>query len=274
MDIVAEALRYIELDVVHMIFHDCEYNIRIKPVKPIPHRILFKGLETFDAFYDYITTFDAFTENEIYNTTIKYLMVIIQTAKIEEYIKGYYRVQQLVELSNETHRVNIAKRKSNKINNQPKQVYRTGIRASILILESTDNKLERLKEQNPRPRREERVSKDTYKNSKPPKVYSTVFRERMINLPENRVANITPEEITDLYLTCTDYLSLLPYHQFYRADYIAATFFMDKKCLDLARRHAKQALEIAGKVSSAIGLKDCKELLKEVDDLIEQSTRK
>ncbi|KAI5190505.1 hypothetical protein NECID01_1011 [Nematocida sp. AWRm77] len=97
MDVVAENIKYIELGIETEMYRDEHQRVYVIPSRDVPYAELFRGICTrFVDFYEYATTFRKETERTEVGTLLAHYRALGHTAALEEYVRGFKRVQRLV----------------------------------------------------------------------------------------------------------------------------------------------------------------------------------
>lgn len=94
---MAENLKYIELEVEVEIEHDEHQRMYAVPRAPVEYSVLFRHISThFVQFYRYINEFDKATSRPEIDALLRYYRALSATTPLEEYIRGFKTVQELV----------------------------------------------------------------------------------------------------------------------------------------------------------------------------------
>lgn len=90
-------MRYIQMGLCKGIYHDEKHRMYVKPAKEIPYAYVFGELaQSFNMFHTYIIRFAHQPETKELQSVIIYLKLRARTAKMEDFIQGFKRAQQLV----------------------------------------------------------------------------------------------------------------------------------------------------------------------------------
>lgn len=97
MELIAENMRYIQMGLCKGVYHDEKHRMYVLPAKEIPYVYVFGELaQSFNMFHTYIVRFTHQPETKELQPVLLYLKLRARTAKMEEFIQGFRRAQQMV----------------------------------------------------------------------------------------------------------------------------------------------------------------------------------
>ncbi|KAI5171792.1 hypothetical protein NEFER03_1097 [Nematocida sp. LUAm3] len=97
MDLVAENMRYIEMNLCKDLYQDHRNRVYIVPTREVEYSVLFKDIAlSFNSFYSYVTSFQFRPQDPDVAHIVLYMKSTAKVAKLEEHIKGYKKLLHLV----------------------------------------------------------------------------------------------------------------------------------------------------------------------------------